>query len=192
MDNQNQTPQINQQINPSSISQPLPPQSSPQTSKSGNSMKVILSIVLVLLLVIASAFGGYYYEHSKATTKENDLQAQITSLQKQVNNLKAPSGNLQATESVDTMVKQTLNYLATYKQQNGQYPTNETTDLDKLVWSYNYNFKDGGGPDLTCPQDSRYLTYVSLTNQTTHQNDTFTLYYCNGNKIAQKTQADIQ
>jgi len=138
-----------------------------------------------------SAFCGYYYEHSKATTKENSLQAQITTLQKQVNSLKAPSGNLQATEPVDTIVTQTLSYLATYKQQNGQYPTNETTDLDKLVWSYNYNFKGGGGPDLTCPQDSRYLTYISLANQTTHQNDTFTLYYCNGNKISQKTQADI-
>jgi hypothetical protein len=50
------------------------------------------------------------------------------------------------------MVIQTLSYLLFYKKQNGQYTTNETTDLEKLVWSYNYNFKSGGGPDLTCPQ----------------------------------------
>jgi hypothetical protein len=182
MDNQNQIPTTNQQVDTPTT---------PQTPKSSNGLRMVLFIVLGLLLVAASAFCGYYYEHSKATTKENSLQTQITTLQKQVNSLKAPSGNLQATEPVDTMVTQTLSYLATYKQQNGQYPTNETTDLDKLVWSYNYNFKDGGGPDLTCPQDSRYLTYISLANQTTHQNDTFTLYYCNGNKISQKTQADI-
>ena len=191
MDNQNQTPSINQQIG-TPANQPAIPQNIPQTPKSGNSLKVFLLIVFALLLMTASAVGGYYYELSIATKKEKSLETQITSLQKQINNLKAPTGNLQATEPVDTMVTQTLSYLLTYKKQNGQYPTNETTDLDKLVWSYNYNFKSGGGPDLTCPQDSRYLTYVSLANQTTHQNDTFTLYYCNGNKMSQKTQADIQ
>ncbi len=189
MDNQNQPPTVNQQVDTPSAP-PAAQQVAPQTPKTSNGVRLVLSVVLVLLLMIASAFGGYYYEHSKATTKENSLQTQITYLQKQITSLKAPSGNLQATEPVDSMVNQVLAYLTTYKQQNGQYPANETTDLDKLVWSYNYDFKDGGGPDLTCPQDSRFLTYVSLAKQTTHQNDTFTLYYCNGSKIAQKTQAD--
>jgi hypothetical protein len=191
MENQNQNPTVNQQVD-RPTAQPGVQQFALQNPKSSNGMRAVLSLVLVLLLMAASAFGGYYYEHSKATTKENSLQTQITSLQKQINGLKTPSGNLQATEPVGNMVSQTLSYLTTYKQQNGQYPTNETTDMLKLVNSYNYDFKDGGGPDLTCPQDSRFLTYVSLANQTTHQNDTFTLYYCNGSKIAQKTQADAQ
>ncbi|HET8991686.1 MAG TPA: hypothetical protein VFN31_01480 [Candidatus Saccharimonadales bacterium] len=150
-----------------------------------------LDILLIIFLVVASFVCGYFYEHSKAKTKENNLQAQITSLEKTANSAKSQSTGLQAAEPVGTMVSQVLSYLSTYKQQNGQYPANETTDLDKLVWSYNYNFVDGGGPDLTCPLDSRFLTYVSLANQTTHKNDTFTLYYCNGSKMSQKTQADI-
>lgn len=191
MDDKNQVQNVEQ---PANIAPVQPTKSASQSHGFANFLTLINFILVLLFFTAAGAFGGYNYEHNKATARENDLNSQINSLEASIKLKESQESNadsLEATIPIGDMVDKTLDYLTKYKQQNGQFPEDETVDLLKITWNYNYNYK-AGGPVLSCPQDSRFLAYNSLVNLDTHEYDTFTLYYCNGDKMDQKTQSDIE
>jgi hypothetical protein len=152
---------------------------------------LFVGIGLFIVFGVISGTNGIKNQLQNYNSSTSSSSGNTTTLQSTQSNTSQTNATSASGSSQPTIVGALLSYLSTYKQQNGQYPANETTDMDKLVWSYSDDFMDGGGPDLKCPQDSKFLTYVSLANQISHQQDTFTLYYCSGSTMSNVTQANV-
>ena len=164
-------------------------------SRSAPSRQLTLFIALFLVLLAGTAYAVYYWQHQKINSlnsKVTSLQAQLSKLQPaQTNsNYRGGPGGVKLTENIDMQIAQTLNELTLYKQQNGQYPVSATNIMLQNYWRYGYN-GIAAGPNLKCPADNGYISYAGYTNPKTNKVDQFDLYYCVGNSVAHKTQADI-
>lgn len=79
----NLKPSIGQSSNDDMLQDSQPPTKKPPIHR-GGLRAVLIGSLLVLILMSVSAFAGYKWEHKRATKLENNQQAQITSLVKQL------------------------------------------------------------------------------------------------------------
>lgn len=192
----------NQPVNQPTLGQPAPqeytpisPPQNPPKTKQPNRIPIVVAIALILLA--GTAYGVYSWQHKKV----NDLNVKVNSLQSQLSKLQPSStstssnyrggpNGVKLTESTNEEMSQTLTELALYNQQNGQYPQSDTNIMAQNYQRYGY---DGiaAGANLKCPQENGYISYAGYTNPTTNKVDRFDIYYCNGNSVGHKTQADI-
>ncbi len=172
----------------------IPQQPEVPESKDDNK-KLIMVIIVAIIIALLMVGGMWWYMDSQATKQKSAQEKEINDLKTKIASLEQDKGtpnDLTVTQSQDKMISDILNFLSAYHTKNGVYPENDSTstDLLKLAWRYNYNFKSGG-PVLKCPEDARFFSYTGYTNQKTNAIDTFELYYCDKNTMIKKTQKDI-
>jgi len=191
MENQDHPQEFTQQP----VTPVIQPQTKPATSLDA---KAIFVIVFSFVLVGAIATASYVVGNSESRAREKDLQSQVTNLKNQVKSLEA--ANKQRISSSQqysfgdnlsiSLADRELGYLATYKQQNKQYPKIASLEMVQVATRAGFSLISSGGQPV-CPRDSSIVSYTPLLNQTTGVYDSFTLRYCSDNILVTKTQADI-
>lgn len=159
-------------------------------------LPLVLWFILGTIVVLAG-FGAYESIGAMQTMKSMD--ARLGALEKDRSVAQVPStsqspttsgSNVTPMTSADDMAAKLLDYLKTYHSQNGQYPDSLPVDGSKLLWRYNYN--QIASPTQNCPTDARLFSYSGYANATTHQIDSFDMYYCKGSTRVKLTEANIK
>ena len=127
------------------------------TTKSGMSVGMVVGIAVLVAIVFGG--GAYAYVNNKATKEKNDLQTQITDLQKQVATSGTTSGTTSATttpsSTTSTTTDETVNWKTYTNDTEGysvKYPSN---------WFFVYSAEQNGGK--TSQEKSLYISSSKIT-----------------------------
>ena len=199
MNNDENTPNQNfDNINPPQYTQPVPPQQPSHNDTAPVKRKRLIYFLLPLLCLL---FFGLGFLTGALVNKQPSKKTVVTVTKTQEKKATTSPGfrggpnGVELTKNVDSVVSEILDSLALTYKQSGQYPSHDAVQpsmqyVDQIIQKYGYS-EELAGPNVNCPKDNGYFSYMAYANQTTGKYDSFDLYYCNGSEKVKKDQTDI-